>query len=78
MNNAELADLYIKLSMKYEEEFPVQCGFEIATKKQMIIIDKIRSGSLSKKDIKIIEPIFSYGNIVITNHVRAQKRFLFF
>ena len=78
MNNAELADLYMKLSMKYEEEFPVECGFEIATKERMSVIDKIRSGSLSNKDIRAIEPIFSYGNVDISDYVKAKKRFLFF
>jgi len=78
LNNAELADLYMKLSMKYEEEFPVECGFEIATKERMKMIDKIRIGSLSNKDISTIEPIFSYGNVDILDHVKAKKRFFFF
>jgi len=79
LNNAELADLYMKLSMKFEEEFPVECGFEIATKERMNMIDKIRVGSLSNKDIRTIEPIFSYGNVDISDHVKAKKKkFIFF
>ncbi|WP_067049563.1 hypothetical protein [Moritella sp. JT01] len=78
MNNSELADLYMKLSMRYEEEFPVECGFEIATKERMNMIDKIRVGSLSNKDIRTIDPIFSYGNVDISDHIKPKKRFLFF
>jgi len=78
MNNEDLANLYVKLSMKYEEEFPVECGFEAATKVQTNMIEKIRNGLLSKKDIKKIEPIFAYGNVDIACFVKVKKRFLFF
>ena len=78
MNNEELADLYIELFMKYEEEFPVECGFELATNERIKMIDKIRLGSLSNKDIKIIAPIFYYGDVDISAHIKAKKRFIFF
>jgi len=78
LNNGELANLYMELSMKYEEEFPVECGFELATNERIKMIDKIRLGSLSNKDIKKIEPIFFYGNVDISEHIKAKKRFVFF
>jgi len=78
LNNEELADLYIELSMKYEEEFPVDCGFELATNERIKMVDKIRFGSLSNKDIKTIAPMFFYGNVDISEHIKAKKRFVFF
>lgn len=74
MNNEALAELYIKLSLIYEEENYVMCGFKHATKIRQMIINKIESGSLSKKDIRLIEPVFSYSNI--HNLITPQKRFI--
>lgn len=78
MNNEELASLYQELSMKYEEDFPVECGFAKATQERMIMLDKIRQGTLSKKDIRLVEPIFAYGNIAISDYIQPKKRFGFF
>jgi len=78
LNNGELADLYIELSLKYEEEFPVECGFELATNERIKMVDKIRSGSLSKKDVETIAPIFLYGDVDLSEHVKTKKRFVFF
>lgn len=78
MNYEELAELYVELSMKYEEEYPVECGFDAATKARTSMVEKIRAGSLSKKDMSIIEPIFSYGNVDITKYVKPKKRFILF
>lgn len=78
MSNDELAKLYETLSMKYEEEFAVECGFAQATKERMAMLEKIRRGSLSKKDIRVIEPIFSYGNIDLSAYIQPRKRFVFF
>lgn len=78
MNYKELAELYMDLSMKYEEEFPVECGFEAATKARTNMVEKIQTGSLSKKDMNIIKPIFSYGNLDVTQYLKAKKRFIFF
>ncbi len=78
VNNEELAALYIDLSMKYEEDNYVECGFKAATDARKNMIDKIKAGSLSKKDIHILEPIFSYGDLNIHTLVKPKKRFIFF
>jgi len=78
MNNEALANLYQTLSMKYEEDFPVECGFAKATEERMKMLDKIRQGTLSKKDINLISPVFSYGNIDISTYLQPKKRFFFF
>ena len=78
MNNEALAELYIKFSLKYEEENYVECGFKQATETRQMIIKKIKSGSLSKKDIRLIEPVFAYSNVNIHNLITPKKRFIFF
>ena len=78
MNNDALAELYINLAMKYEEENYVECGFKAATDARRKIIDKIKAGSLSKKDIHALEPIFSYSKLNINEYFKAKKRFIFF
>lgn len=78
MNNEELAQLYINLSLKYEEDNYVECGFKQATEAREVIINKIKSGSLSKKDIRLIEPVFAYGNVNINDLIIPKKRFIFF
>lgn len=78
MNNVELADLYINLAMKFEEENYVECGFKAATEARQKIVAKIKAGTLSNKDIRSIEPIFLYGNLNVHDYVKAKKRFIFF
>lgn len=78
MDNEKLANLYQDLSMKYEEEFPVECGFAKATQERTMMLDKIRQGTLSKKDIRLVDPIFSYGNVDISDYIQPKKRFIFF
>lgn len=78
MNNEKLAELFIDLSMKYEEDNYVECGFKAATDARKEMIVKIKAGSLSKRDIRTIEPIFSYGEINIHDLVKPKKRFMFF
>ncbi len=78
MNNAELADLYINLAMKFEEENYVECGFKAATEARQKIVAKIKAGTLSSKDIRSIEPGFQYGNLNVHDYVKAKKRFIFF
>ena len=78
MNNEALAELYIKLSMRYEEDNFVECGLKSATEARQNIIDKIKAGSLSKKDIRFIEPVFTYGNLNINDFIKPKKRFIFF
>lgn len=78
MNNDQLADLYIELAMKFEEENYVECGFKAATEQRQKLIEKIRSGRVNKKDLKLLEPVFSYGNIDIHQHLSVRKRFFFF
>lgn len=78
MNNEALAKLYIDLSMKYEAENFVECGFKTATETQKKMIDKIKNGSLSKKDIRTLEPIFVFNNLDINDYLKAKKRFIFF
>lgn len=78
MNNEALVELYIELAMKYEEENYVECGFKAATDARRKIVDKIKAGSLSKKDIRALEPIFSFSNLNINDHFTAKRRFIFF
>ena len=78
MNNKQLAELYVELALMYEEEFPVECGFAEATKAQALMVDKIKSGALSKKDIALIEPIFAYGHVDIHTYIKPKKRFIWF
>jgi hypothetical protein len=47
MNNAELADLYINLAMKFEEENYVECDFKSVTEARQKIVSKIKAGTLS-------------------------------
>jgi len=78
MNNDALAELYIELAMKYEEENYVECGFKAATETRRKIVDKIKAGSLSKKEIHALEPIFSFSKLNINDYFTAKKRFIFF
>ena len=43
MNNKQLAELYVELALKYEEQFPVECGFAAATSAQALLVEKIAS-----------------------------------
>ena len=78
MTNEELADLYINLAMKFEEENYVECGFKAATEARQKIVSKIKTGNLSSKDVRSIEPVFQYGGLHVHDYVKAKKRFIFF
>jgi hypothetical protein len=78
VNTTELAELYLELSMRYEEEHFVECGFESATKARSEMYKKILSGSLSNKDLGEIEHVFAMRNINIRAHIKPKKRFIFF
>ena len=62
----------------YQEQFPVECGFAAATSAQGLLVEKIKSGALSKKDIALIEPVFAYGHVDIHKYVKPKKRFIWF
>lgn len=78
MSNDELAELYIELSMIYEEEQFVECGFETATKARTQMYKKIQAGSLTNKELAEVEPVFATRNINILDYIKPKKRFLFF
>lgn len=78
MNNNELADLYLDAAMRYEDEQYVECGFKKASEFRGLIIDNIKKGTLSAKQLKLIAPVFDYVGINIYEHIKPRKRFLFF
>lgn len=78
MTNDELAKHYVELSLKYESEQFTKCGFKEATKARMQTHEKILKGSLSKKDLREIAPIFHYGNIDIYKYIKPRKKFFIF
>ena len=78
MNNHELADLYVDLAMKYEEDNYVECGFKEATEARQRLVDSIKSGAISKKDFHAMEPVFAYSNVKLADYIKPKKRFLFF
>jgi len=78
MNNQELANLYVDLAMKYEEDNYVECGFKEATQARQRLVDSIKSGKLTKKEFRAIEPVFAYSNVNLGDYIKPKKRFLFF
>ncbi len=78
MTPEELAEHYINISLKYEEENYVECGFKKATEERNRIYEKIKTGRVSSKEMKAIEPVFHYGNIDIREHLKIEKRFFIF
>lgn len=63
MKRDDLADLYINLCYKYEEENSVECGSKTATQDLINMSHKIRSGKMTHHDIKLIEHVFEYGEM---------------
>lgn len=78
MNNKQLAALYVELAVMYQEEFPAQCDEEPAINQQNVMVEKIQTGALSKRDIKIIETIFVYGHVDVHRYLKPKKRFIWF
>ena len=60
----------------YYEEFPGNADENAALMQTMA--EKIESGSLSKNDIILLEPIFTYGHMDVHLHLKAKKRFIWF
>ena len=70
--------MYLELMSKYEEDFPVDKTTAEDTENRALLIEKIESNSLSKKDLTLLEPVFNYGHMDVHKYLKAKKRFIWF
>ena len=78
MTNEQLAALYVELLDMYVEDFPVEEASTSSFEQKTGIINKIKSGAVSKTDLQFIEPVFMYGHIDIHRYITPKKRFIWF
>lgn len=62
----------------YQEDFPADDSTTENMENCALMVEKIRSDSLSKQDIQIIEPVFNYGHMDVHQYLKAKKRFVWF
>ena len=77
MSFEELAQQYTELALRFAEENYVECGFAQASQRQGELVTKIRSGKMSRKELRAVAPIFEWGGINIRDYIKAKTLWWF-